>query len=58
MNTTATKNQMAEFISANFVTPEGDHPSKSQLSDFKKNELASVIENAGAADEFDEFLKK
>lgn len=52
----ATKQQLIDFISANFVTPEGDHPSKTQLDAFKKDELAQVVTDANVEKELDSYV--
>ncbi len=54
--TNATKSQMIEFISSNFINPEGEHPVKSQLDAFRKDELAEVITNANVENEFEKSL--
>lgn len=53
----ATKQELIEFISANFVTPEGEHPTKAQLDVFKKDDLAKVVANACVGTQLNEFLK-
>lgn len=54
---TATKQELIDFISANFVTPEGEHPTKSQLDAFKKDDLAKVVANACVGKQLNSFLQ-
>ena len=53
---TATKQQLIDFITSTFVTSEGEHPTKSQLDSFKKDELAEVVTNAEVESEFEAFI--
>jgi len=52
----ATKSQIITFISENFVTSKGECLTKSQLDNFKKDELAQVIINADVENVFEDFL--
>lgn len=54
----ATKQELIQFISENFVTAEGEHPTKSQLDVFKKDDLAKVVANACVGKELNAFLKE
>lgn len=44
----ATKQQLIDFIMLKFVLPDGEHPTRSQLEVFKKDELVEVIMNSSA----------
>ena len=54
---TANKQQLIDFIAENFVNADGEHPTKSQLGEFKKEELTKVVANACVSKQLDEYVK-